>query len=315
MALPVSSSNAVVVATHGETNPALAYLSGLAPTGRRTMTSVLWNVAEMLVGEPDLDALSWGTLRFEHVMAIRTKLAETLSPATVNKYLAALRGVARAAWALGQMSAEDLAKIRAVKGLRGRTLPAGRALGGGELRALLAACKDGTNAGRRDMAIIALGYGAGLRRAELAGLGVDSILADDGEMMTLRVAGKGRKERLVYLNNGAAQALRNYLAVRGHAPGALFLAGRKGGRLGATGMTPQAIRDIVTRRASQAGLAVLTPHDLRRSFVSELLDAGVDIATVAAMAGHANIQTTARYDRRGEAAKRRAATSLFVPID
>jgi len=78
-------------------------------------------------------------------------------------------------------------------------------------------------------------------------------------------------------------------------------------------MTAQAIRDVVDKRAEQAGIPHVSPHDLRRSFVSDLLDCGVDIATVASMAGHASVQTTARYDRRGEAAKKRAARSLHVP--
>jgi integrase len=70
---------------------------------------------------------------------------------------------------------------------------------------------------------------------------------------------------------------------------------------------------VIVRRAQQAKVDNVTPHDLRRSFVSDLLDAGADIATVAKMAGHANVQTTARYDRRPEAAKKRAARMIHVP--
>jgi site-specific recombinase XerD len=173
---------------------------------------------------------------------------------------------------------------------------------------------DHTAAGRRDGAIIALAYGAGLRRAEIAGLQVAAIQDDDGETITIKVVGKRNKERLVYLDNGGAQHMRAWLQTRGTEPGALFYSGRRGGHLGKDGMTPQSVMVVVLKRAAEGGVSDVSPHDMRRSFVSDLLDSGVDIATVAAMAGHASIQTTARYDRRGETAKKRAARSLHVPF-
>ena len=293
-------------------NPAAVYLASLRPTGRRTMASALRNVADLL--GYDVEAMPWHELRYEHVQAIRTKLAETKAPATVNKTLSAIRGVLRSAWRIGLLDAESYHRAADVKGVSGSRLPAGRAAGPGELAAVMRACaEDQTSAGARDAAIVALAYGGGLRRAELAGLKLEDV-TDQGEQIVIRVLGKRNKERLVYLDNGAALAVQDWLRVRGNDPGSLFYSGRKGGRLKhGHGMTAQAIRDVIARRAEQAQIEHLSPHDLRRSFVSDLLDAGVDIATVAAMAGHSQIETTRRYDRRGEVAKQRAARSLHIP--
>jgi integrase len=212
------------------------------------------------------------------------------------------------------IDAETYAKLADVPSVRGSTLPAGRGVTPGELGAMMRACDDETDAGARDAAIIAVGYAAGLRRAELASLTVAALVSDDGELITLRVTGKGTKERACYLDNGGAAALRGWLAVRGLDDGPLFYAGLRGGHLvRGHGMTAQAIRDVVARRAAQAGAGRTSPHDLRRSFVSDLLDSGTDISTVAALAGHASVNTTQRYDRRGDAAKKRAARSLHVP--
>ena len=78
-------------------------------------------------------------------------------------------------------------------------------------------------------------------------------------------------------------------------------------------MTTQAIYNLLCKCAEVAGIKRFSPHDLRRSFISELLDRGADISTVQQLAGHSNIQTTAKYDRRGEKAKRKAQELLHVP--
>ena len=297
----------------GETNPALVYLAGLnTPGGRRVMRATLERVARLASGGTmGIETFAWSSLRFQHVAAIRAKLSETLKPATVNRYLCAIRGTLRAAWLLGQMTAEQYHKAAAVKGVRGETLPAGRGLSAGELSGLMATCAaDHSPAGARDGAIIALAYAAGLRRAELAALTVADLDPATGE---LRVMGKGHKERTCWINNGALDALRDWLAIRGDAPGPLFLRINKAGRIADAGMTPQAIYNMLNKRATSAGVKRFSPHDLRRSFVSDLLDAGADLATVQRMAGHASTDTTARYDRRPEAAKQRAASLLHVP--
>jgi site-specific recombinase XerD len=78
-------------------------------------------------------------------------------------------------------------------------------------------------------------------------------------------------------------------------------------------MRGESVAYILRRRQEEAGCEPFSPHDLRRSTVTHLLDAGVDVFTVQKLAGHADATTTARYDRRGEGAKRRAVQSLKIP--
>jgi site-specific recombinase XerD len=294
-------------------SPAAVYLANLQPTGRRTQRQALDTIARML-GARDAFRLDWSALRSQHTAAIRAKLAESYSPASANKILSALRRVLKEAWRLGLMTAEDYHRAADVDRVRGEATPRGRELTPGEILALMTACQlDPGPAGVRDAAILSVMYAAGLMRAEVAGLRLWSCQRD-GEGFKLVLTEKPNKERAVYVNNGAANALADWLQVRGGQGAALFVAINKAGKLDTTKpMTDQAIYDLFRKRGAEAGVKEFSPHDLRRTFISDLLDKGADIAIVAKMAGHANVQTTARYDKRPEEAKRKAASLLQVP--
>lgn len=306
----------VLTAAHrpADQNPARVYLSQLgSDAGRRTMRGALERIARLLSGgRATADTLDWAALRFQHTAAVRATLARDYKPATANKMLSALRGVLQAAWRLGQMTAEDYQRAAAVRGVRGETLPSGRAATQGEIVALLDVCaNDPTPAGARDGALLAVMYGAGPRRAEIVGLDVADYDPATGRLL---LRGKGNKERVAFATNGAGDALADWLAVRGDDPGPLFLPVNKGGRIvHGQRVTAQAIYNLLRKRCQEAGIKPLSPHDLRRTWIGDLLDAGADIATVQKLAGHANVTTTARYDRRPEAARRKAAELLHVP--
>src|SRR5438445_11989511 len=120
-------------------NPAAVYLAALAPSGRRTMGQALAVVVELL-GGGDVRSFPWASLRYEHAQAVRRILVERYAPATANKVLSALRGVAREAWRLGQIDAATHARIRDVPGVRGSRLPAGREVPIRELAKLFRPC-------------------------------------------------------------------------------------------------------------------------------------------------------------------------------
>lgn len=264
-------------------------------------------------GRLDAERLPWAALRYQHTAAIRSKLAERYtSPATINRHLAALRGCLKEAWKLGLMTAEDYHRAAELPAIKGETLPAGREVTDGELRAIFAACEaDQTPAGPKDACLLSILYGAGLRRAEATALNLGDYNPTTGELRILR--GKGNKARIVWLTNGGQLALDAWLQARGTEPGPLLLPISRSGRIEHRRMTPQSVRRMVHRRSVQAGVEQFSPHDLRRSMISHLLDAGADISTVQQLAGHASVTTTQRYDRRGEEVKRKASSLIHVP--
>lgn len=296
------------------TDPLTAYLRRFSPRGRRSIVDRLRAVARLTGADPGaLEGVPWETLDHDRVARLREALlAAGSAPATVNLTLVALRGVARSARNLGLLSGEEFGRIEAVPRARGSRLPAGRAAARREITALLDICRANPGpegvAGRRDAAVITLLAYTGLRRSEVASLDLANIVAS--RQPRLRVRGKGDKEREVPLAPQVMAALQGWLAVRGQRQGRLFGRVDRNGKILAGGLSDNAIWRIVAKRRDEAGLPRLTPHDFRRTWVGALLDEDVDLVTVQALAGHADPKTTARYDRRGAAAKTRAIGAL-----
>ncbi len=306
-------------------DPVAFYLDGLeAESSREQMKRQLTRVAR-LTGFPSVESVPWENLRLPQYAELANRLRayrrdpedanSGLAPATLNLALSALRGVATAVWELGYMTAEDHARVlKGLKPARGTRLPAGRSARRGEIGALLDACaKDPSPSGARDAAMIALMYSTGLRRAELAGLRLDSYSPVEGQ---LRVVGKGNRERALPVIGGAAAALADWLVERGRHPGPLFLRINKGGRVLESGFTDDAVYGMLRKRNRQAGLSEdLTPHDLRRTFMTQLFAAKTPTPVVQRLAGHASAVTTIRYDRSGDEEAREAVEVLHVPYE
>jgi integrase len=154
-------------------------------------------------------------------------------------------------------------------------------------------------------------YGGGLRRAELCGLDLTDFDPEDCSL-TVR-AGKGRRDRMVYLPETVCEHVEAWIEVREAEPGPLFCPVRITGEVPITRLRGESLWYILKRRQRQAGLEGITPHQFRRGCITAMLEAEVDLLTVQELVGHANAVTTARYDRRGDGARRRATQVLRLP--
>ena len=301
--------------TRLDENPAAVYLKSLRPSGQRSMHGCLAKMADIFTNGQITNPLyfPWHLLKYQHAQAMKTSLLdlpEIKSPATVNKYLAAIKGVAREAWNLGIMATDDYIRIKSIKPVIGETIPAGRYVTSGEIMALLKQCQNEPGpAGVRDAAIIGIMVAGGLRRDEIIKLDFADFHAANGELF---VTGKRGKNRMVPLANGALDALLDWLHLRGNEPGPLFWPINRGGRMQNKRITSQAVYLMLKNRSEISGVPALSPHDLRRTAASDLL-VNNNALTVAKMLGHSNLDVTMRYDRRGDVAKRDAAKTLFIP--
>jgi len=212
-----------------------------------------------------------------------------LAKATIQRRLSAARSFLKMLVEEGTLEVDPAMGLRQRRGQR--HLPT--VLSRDEVGRLLETPDAETHLGRRDRAILETMYSAGTRAAETVGLDRRDL---DLRAGVGRVLGKGRKERLVAIGSHAKAALERYLADRERpaaapsAGDALFLS-RRGTRL-----STRTLEDVVKRHALAAGIArKATPHTLRHSFATHLLDGGADLRSVQELLGHAHLVTTQIY--------------------
>ncbi len=292
------------------------YVGSLSEGSTRSVLGRLEKAARILSGGREgAREYDWASLRYERVAALRVVLAQEYAHSTANAVLSAVKGVANVAKRFRRMSRDDYWEITQIEPVRGSTVPPGRCLRKEEKRALHNACAaDRGPSGLRDAAVLCVMMYGGLRREEVVTLDLRDWQGEEG----LRVTGKGNKERLVYLPERARLCVDTWIKeARSFAPGPLFCPCGKGerGKVTVRGLSSQSIYEMLRRRGKQAGLESFSPHDLRRTFISDLLDAGADVSSVQRLAGHAKAETTMRYDRRPEDAKKEAVELLSVEVD
>jgi site-specific recombinase XerD len=288
-----------------------AYISGLAPSGRRGITSLLNRSASILKRDTDAASYPWEQLSFAAVAKVRAALLDDgYAVSSVNMALSALRGIAQTAFNLNCLEADTLARIRAVKRVNGDNQRKGRALSREEVRALVQAAKRHPQRIRcsRDVAIVMTLCGAGLRAGELVSLERRDY---DNGILTVR-QGKGRKCREIHVAAAVDKAIRAWIKASGvkEAGDALFNRIQRNGRVASQSLTTTGLTGILEQLQHDAGIARFTPHDMRRTFITRLLEQGVDINTVRQLAGHSDISTTTRYDYREEGMKVNASRHI-----
>ncbi len=262
----------------------LAYLEAERGASPHTLRGYAADLAELDAfaragGAAGLEAADGPLIRAWLVRLHQRRLARS----SIARKLAAVRSCFRFLARRGVVAANPARQVRSPSAPR--RLPS--FLPKDESEVMLNSLPDGAAAERRDRALVELLYASGLRAAECCGLDLDDL---DRRGATVRVLGKGERERVVPVGDAALAALDAYLADRGEAGGPLFRSAR-GGRL-----TTRSVQRIVKRLARSAGITRrVSPHTLRHTFATHMLGEGADLRLIQELLGHRRLSTTQRY--------------------
>lgn len=203
---------------------------------------------------------------------------------TLSRKLASLRSFYRFLFREGVIGNNPATSLRSPK--RHRTLP--KFLNLQDIESLLGVIDKDSTKGRRDRAIIETLYSTGVRVSELVGLNVEDM---DMFSELIKVRGKGKKERIVPIGSHALEAIKVYLATRAEKENPALFLNKSGGRL-----TTRSVARILDKYVKLSGIRQSpSPHILRHSFATHLLDRGADLRAVQEMLGHASLSSTQVY--------------------
>jgi site-specific recombinase XerD len=295
-------------------SPVSLYLAGLDETSRKAVRHRLDVVADVLQPGADASTFDWSTVTYRETATVKATLGTRYAWTMANHCLSAMKGVLRTTWSLGCMSTDQFHRAIAVQGYKGSVLPHGRHIGEEEFKALFTAlATDDSARGRRDLALFAVARSSGARCEELTNLNLADL---DLPSLTIRIDGKGRRERESVLASWCRTPLERYLKVRGTLAGPLFSVLRRNGRVAnpPARVTLSGMQNILEKRVAEHGLEPFTWHDLRRSLVSDLLEGGADLRATMLQVGHSNPKTTLRYDRREQKRLQQQARNVASPF-
>ena len=285
-------------------NPALKYIESLQSNlSQATMRSLLNNVAKIL-GFQSLLNCPWNMLNKDAVeFVIRSLRKKGLSPSSINLYINAMRQTAEHASDYEMIEFGELRRIKRIKQERGSRCGHGREVLGDEIKKLLSTCRTEAPSSKdiRDSAIICIMRGCGLRRSEVVGLKHSSI---SSHHRTISIIGKGNKERILKIPKMIYPVVERWIKYRSLSfkvtveEDPLFCRIHKSGSLINVQLSSKGVESILKTRIAKAEVADFSPHDLRRTFCTDLLTKGIEMSDAQKLMGHADMKTTQRYDMR-----------------
>jgi len=292
-----------------QSNPAELYIKSLQSSKSKILMSSRLNIISKKINNKlNFRKIDWSILNYELVLNLIEKLKEEKkAPATINSYLAAIKGTAKQAWKSKIINTDNYLWIKDIKEINGNRIDKGRALKISELKKLIKTCNNENNiSGERDAVIISITYGAGLRRDETANLKTSNYDRKNG---TIKIKGKGNKERKNKINIKIQKILNKWIDKQKTNNEFLFYKIKNNSNTNKK-ITGEDIYLIIKKRYKQANIEKISPHDLRRTYATKLLENGEDLFIVQELMGHTRIETTKKYDKRSEDVKNKAAESL-----
>lgn len=294
-------------------HPVTIYLDGLAVGPSRDVSYRRLVMGVRLISEEkEVSPLTfrWNHISYISLACLKDKLRARMCYKSANAHLTAMKCVLRIAYELGEISPQHWASLQLVKPIKGSRMMAGRGLAMDELETLFDGVGKGFLGMRRRVLLVFL-YGCGMRITEAVTRKYSDLVMENHTLFC-RVVGKGNKERRVPIPSSVQMLVMSYaeqLHQRNQQDGietTWLFPGTK------THIYAESARQELRRIAKKLHIDHFTPHDMRRTYISNLFDVGVDVAIIAKLVGHANIQQTVMYDRRPECAQVVAVERLPV---